>query len=495
MRRVEGKTLHEILVGQRPAGAPPDRQYSRHKLLIAFGSACLAVHFAHTRDVLHCDIKPENLMLGAFGEVYVLDWGLATRAALQAAEAGVGLGGTPGYLAPERVRGQPPDVRADVYALGAVLYELLTLESMHSGHSIRDVFEQTLRGAVTPPSARAPARDIPPELDAICLKATAVDPQLRYATARELHDDLERYMEGDRDLALRRALSKDHAARAASFAQRVAEGGAQDTAARSEALGAVSRALALDPDNPEALRLLVQLLTEPPLEMPPAARREMNAAQRELDRHHGRGGAIALFVVAAVVLVAGLIAGVGSLPSFVTCVGAWLVAAALGVLRVRRPRPDGHLPTYVPIAASIAIAILGACYNPSVITPVVAIPFALGFTLSSDPSRRFLPMICGCIALILPVALEALHLLPSSVAFRDGLWCVVPRMVHDVPTPYPELVVDVLCMVVACVYAIRSRIALHGMQERVFVGAWQLRQLLPKEVVESEPAARLGESS
>jgi hypothetical protein len=68
-------------------------------------------------------------------------------------------------------------------------------------------------------------------------------------------------------------------------------------------------------------------------------------------------------------------------------------------------------------------------------------------------------------------------------------------MVHDVPTPYPELVVDVLCMVVACVYAIRSRIALHGMQERVFVGAWQLRQLLPKEVVESEPAARLGESS
>jgi amino acid transporter len=177
----------------------------------------------------------------------------------------------------------------------------------------------------------------------------------------------------------------------------------------------------------------------------------------------------------------GAVTGVRSTASFVTCVVAWFCVAGLAVYRIRHPRRDGHTPSYVPIGAAVAIAVLGACYNPSLVTPTVALPFALAYTLSVERARRFLPMIAGCIALACPVALEALGVLPSSSAFRDGMWCVVPRMTADVPTAYPALAIDLLCMIAACYYAVRFREVFSDLQHRVYVGAWQLKQLLPKD--------------
>ena len=120
---------------------------------------CLAVDYAHARGVLHRDLKPANIMLGDFGEVYVLDWGVAKLVAGDAAAAPVvvagegGRGsrvGTPGYMSPEQLLGlgESQDARTDVYALGAVLFEILTLKPLHRGESfeaaaVREVAEET----------------------------------------------------------------------------------------------------------------------------------------------------------------------------------------------------------------------------------------------------------------------------------------------------------------------------------------------------------------
>ncbi len=151
MKRVRGQTLEQILSALRRGEPEAERQHTRYKLLSAFATACLAVHFAHTRGVLHRDLKPGNVMLGDFGEVYVLDWGLAkvihadgtrspddsastalpaaTPSPANAAPAGgapplTGTGvlmGTPGYMAPEQIRGEFGELgpRVDIYALGS----------------------------------------------------------------------------------------------------------------------------------------------------------------------------------------------------------------------------------------------------------------------------------------------------------------------------------------------------------------------------------------
>jgi serine/threonine protein kinase len=494
MRCVEGKTLEEILRGLRRQNEPLSREFSLRKLLTAFGSACLAVHFAHTRGFFHCDIKPANIMLGSFGELYVLDWGLASRAprsmpVATRAERGrdeepVASGrpglGTPGYASPEQVRGEAPGARWDVYALGAVLYEILTLEPMHSGASPSDRFDATLRGQVERPSRRSPARDVAPELEAIWSRATTVDASLRYESARDLYDDLERYLEGDRDLTRRRELSREHAARAASLAERALRESTEEPGARSAALGAVGRALALDPDNAEALRTLVQLLTEPPAEMPAEALEDMHASERALDRARSRSGLIGLLLWGVVAPFAFLRNGVRSVPAFALVVVVGLAAAALGALRMRRPKHDGFAPTYIPVAVAIAVGTLGVCFHPLILTPTIAMPFAVGYTLSMDRRRRFLPMIVTCAALALPSILEWLRVVPPSSVVEGDLWCMVPRMTMlPGPASMMPFVTDIVCLAAACLYAVRFREVLTEMERRAAVGAWQHRQLVP----------------
>ncbi|MFH1462900.1 MAG: WD40 repeat domain-containing serine/threonine protein kinase [Pseudomonadota bacterium] len=179
MRRVQGGTLADALArGEMPALT--DR-------LEVFLKVCDALAFAHERGVLHCDLKPANVMVERHGEVRVMDWGLA-RELVQSG----GVGGTPRYAAPEQLLGEPLDVRTDVYALGELLYELLTGTPPFEGEA-EDVRARKLRGEVTPPARRAA---VPRELGVIALKAMERHPARRYPAVASLRAALGAFQEG-----------------------------------------------------------------------------------------------------------------------------------------------------------------------------------------------------------------------------------------------------------------------------------------------------------
>ena len=185
MKRVRGERLDDYARGGR----------SRVELLRVFRQVCEAVAFAHAAGVIHRDLKPQNVMLGAFGEVLVLDWGVAkvrgeptldARSSVRTAASARSEGetapgtviGTPGYMAPEQMTGDATfDERADVYGLGGILHFLLT-----GGH---------------PPSGSAEERvtDLPAALRAIRDRARATDPAHRYRTASELAADVANYLD------------------------------------------------------------------------------------------------------------------------------------------------------------------------------------------------------------------------------------------------------------------------------------------------------------
>jgi len=499
MRRVVGATLEEVVLALQSKNAEAERQYSRHKLLTAFGNACLAIHYAHTRSVFHCDLKPANIMLGAYGEVYVLDWGLAVRVersgVSSAAQRTPGRGesttvnGTPGYMAPEQIRGQALDARADVYGLGSILFELLTLTPLHSGNDPRELCVATLSGSDARTSVRAPDRDVPPELEAICVKATALDPRRRYATARALYDDLERYLEGDRDLHLRRTMSNEHATRAAKLAARSRHGDeATRSETRSEAMQTVGRALALDPENLAALGTLIELLTEPPREMPQEALEEMKKTERSFERVRNRAGAIA-FVAWVAFIPLMLAHGIHSWTMFVVATAAWLGAAAANLYFLRNPRRDGYTSSVLVVFSGIAIATSSFILGPSILAPTLAAVYALTTSLAMDARRRFLPMVMGCLAIAVPWALERLHVLPASTVFHDGMWSFTPMMLDFPKRANGALfVVNLACVVGACYIGMAFRSLLTDVQKRAHTNAWQLRQLLPKAPSSARPS-------
>lgn len=151
---------------------------------------------AHSQRVLHRDLKPGNVMLLGGANPVVLDFGLAGSVDTKAGTVTEGLYGSVAYLAPEQARTQQVgmDPRTDVYQLGLILYELLTLRRAFPGGAIGEVLEKIRLGDFKSPRAVNPA--VPRDLDAICMMALELAPEKRYATARELREDVERYVEG-----------------------------------------------------------------------------------------------------------------------------------------------------------------------------------------------------------------------------------------------------------------------------------------------------------
>ncbi len=207
MKLVRGRTLAEVLAAGGPAPLAA--------LLGIHLKICEAVAFAHSRGVLHRDLKPGNVMIGEFGEVMLMDWGLAkvlgdpegaeptarrTRLEgfatdLDATRAGEVLG-TPGYMSPEQAGGDLGrfDHRTDVYGLGAILYEMVAGRAPFHGIPLSDLVSRVAQGRFPPP--RAAGRAVPRELEEVVLRAMARDPDRRYQTVGDMAADLVAFLEG-----------------------------------------------------------------------------------------------------------------------------------------------------------------------------------------------------------------------------------------------------------------------------------------------------------
>jgi len=216
MEVVNGRTLQDILWDARVKlrkGEPllPDETLAGR--LEIFAKVCEGVAYAHERGVVHRDLKPENLMVGAFGEVTVMDWGIAEilherdtdapegpsagarSTIVRRYEEGVAVG-TPPYMSPEQARGEPLTPRSDQYSLGLVLQEIVTLEpALPEGTAIETVL-RAMEGERLP-VRHVHGRRVHPDLIAIIAKATALEPQARYRSVLDLAADVRRAMQGE----------------------------------------------------------------------------------------------------------------------------------------------------------------------------------------------------------------------------------------------------------------------------------------------------------
>jgi serine/threonine-protein kinase len=225
MRFVHGETLsHQIAALHVAPQSAEHRDRAFRQLLQRFITVCNAIGFAHSKGVIHRDIKPANVMVGAFGEVQVMDWGLAKEYASAghvssgggtAATIGVGTSGTvdrspdgtepedetqagtavgtPAYMAPEQAAGDQVGPAADIYSLGATLYHLLTgRPAFPKTGELPAILAQVRRGEFPCPRLVAPR--VPQALEAVCLKAMALRPEDRYPSALDLAADVERWL-------------------------------------------------------------------------------------------------------------------------------------------------------------------------------------------------------------------------------------------------------------------------------------------------------------
>jgi serine/threonine-protein kinase len=484
MKRVRGMTLRQVLDALRGGDPTAKQRFGQRKLLTAFATVCQAVDFAHRRGVVHRDLKPENVILGDFGEVYVLDWGIAgllgaedERAGEERIEAASEknltvpgtMMGTPQYMAPEQLAGRA-DARSDVYALGLLLYEIATGQRM------------TAETAESQTAATAA-----PELLDLARRATNVDPGKRLATARDIHEAVDRFLDGERDEEMRRTRSVECARAAEDAAKRALseEGSAED---RKTALAEVGRALAFDPENAGAARTLVKLLTEPPRVMPAEAREEWESQA---------GAARRLAAASAAGIMAGnllftplvLLLGVRSWWAFSVVCAAFLCTVLSAVHAARNWQTNvGILRTLV--LGSAAAATLSVAFGPVIVVPGMAAAVAAGFARYGGRRWQLLVGVVANLAVVGPMALAWMGALPLPYVFRDGSMCITPFAFSFPPT---STLVFLLLISVAIVSGTAANAGAHtnaltNAQQRLFVQAWQLRQLVP-ESAQSTPRA------
>jgi len=493
MKRVRGVTLEQVVGALRARDPSAQARWSTRKLLAAFATVCGAVEYAHARGVIHRDLKPGNVMLGDFGEVYVLDWGIAR--VLDGSPDLIGeqidapmpekgrtaegaVIGTLGYMPIEQLEGVADlDARADVYALGAMLFELLSREPLHDGDSSDTLVRSTLSGVEGRPSLRAPALDVPPELDAICAKATAHARDDRFASARELLDEVEHFLDGDRDLERRRELASNLAAAAAESASRALAG---DESERVAAMRGVGRALALDAENPDALRTFVKLLVEPPRTVPSEVAARMAADQTTQHLGSFRGGAIGYAIWLGLMPLA-LWIGIRDVASF--SLMATLVAVC-GLLCVNVVRTGRYIAASqrVLLALSVAaVAVMGRMLGPFVLVPALTVMVTFVFAHTPDRTWRWRSMALGSLGMLAPAFLEVSGFVAPSYVFRNGIIELHARMLDlpALPTFASLVVVHLgLLMAVAVVYG-RMRDAFDTVSQRLHLQTWQLRQIVP----------------
>ncbi len=220
MEYVAGRTLRDIVKTDGPMDP--------YRVCEVLADVCAALDFSHRHGIIHRDVKPANVMITPAGAVKVMDFGIAR--ALSDAQPAVtqtaAVIGTAQYLSPEQARGESVDARSDVYATGCVLFELLTGRPPFTGDSPVAIAYQHVREDPPTPSSVNPR--VPPELDAITMKALAKNPSNRYQSADEMREDLYRVLTGERPGAPMVMTPEEHTEYMTGSQPAVAPGGDAD---------------------------------------------------------------------------------------------------------------------------------------------------------------------------------------------------------------------------------------------------------------------------
>ncbi len=475
MKRLAGKTLgHRLSDGMQ-----------LNRALRALVDVCLAVEFAHKRGVVHRDLKPSNIMLGEYGEVYVIDWGIARVLAEEDSETprisnsdistlddGTKTGtllGTPGYMSPEQLRGLRATSAADVYSLGAILFEILAGESLHKRGEAG--IGTTLSDPQVSPAKRKPDRNIAPELDAVCFEALHEDPDKR-PTARDIADRLQAFLDGDRDLARRRELALEQIAAAKAAMEN------KGPEARAIAMRHAGYALSLDPQSEEAGHLVSALLLEPPPQLPADLAKSLDAYESKLSSERSRLGTwtyAALFLLLPAVFVVhikewGLVIGLYSL----------VFVAMLAAMRYRttgNPRP-----VVVLTVNMLLIVLFSRIAGPFILTPLVAAGGLIAFTsMRQIIDRTWVIFAWAAGTVLLPIGVEYMRLFPWTWQINDGFMVVQSNILHSSGPPTEAVLIAASVMLHVALAAFMLAIARQRRhaQNQLFIQAWHLRQLLP----------------
>ena len=453
MKRLIGTSLDEIFAG------PRDRKFTRERLLRALAEVCLAVELAHVRGVVHRDLKPSNIMLGDFGEVFVLDWGVAKvvgnfdadlaalrDSTLDEAEDTIG---TPASMSPEkRTNVAELDGRSDVFSLGRVLADIL------------EMF----------PEVEAP------ELATLVDEATELDRDKRLRTARMLGERVQRYLDGDRDLAQRRDLAAEHLVRArAALAT-------DERIAMQEA----GRALALDPTLPGAAELVGRLMLEPPRVIPPEVEASLRAESDRFQMLQSRRGLISyLFYIALFPLLLWFGVTTSALTIWYGLTVAGLVALAW--YGTRHPVPTTGLPLrplLVIAGNAMVIAVFSRLFSPFLIGPGVScviVATLIGHSAYRNPKLTPVILVAFIAAIIVPWALEASGVIHRTFMVEGLSITIAPIVVLPAPISVVAMLIGYSVGIIALTTAMslgRTR-GEDAARQRLHIQTWRLQQLLP----------------
>ena len=488
MKRVRGETLHDVISELSHGKRATLRRTGRHRLLSAFLTVCLAVEYAHERGVVHRDLKPENLMLGPHGEVYILDWGLAKmvgvgRDASRQSSDSTNPGdmvGTPGFMPPEQVLGQHDEVdqRSDVYALGAILFEILTLRPLHDGPDIISVIESTLNPARKPGE---PPVGVPPELWSLAHAATRFHKDQRPPSVRALADSIERYMDGDRDQEQRAKLAAERTVEAQRELDRALTGPVDDRPiALARAMHHAGGALALAPNNEAAASVVLRLLAHPPEKLPPEVQLEFDTLQTEHVKVGMRDNALRM-ATWLVLVPLGLLMGVVR-PGYVAAMVALVVAvSALANIAWRRGLLSRSIRMTLLLGSTLLFTLMSGVFGPFLVVPAVAAMNTVLFSALAPKSERSLIIAVGLVPFLLPLMLELCGLVPASFEFAEGAITLMPRVLSFTPgsTFVFLAITSVFSVVLPTLLSGRLRDALQAAERRTLVQKWQFQQMTP----------------
>ena len=486
MKRLAGEPMSDVLQRLR-AGDEPDEAATRRRLLRAFAEVCLAVEFAHSRGIIHRDLKPANIMLGDFGEVYVIDWGIA-RAVTEPDDTGTPPSGqhdlklatgdtrqgtvlgTPAYMSPEQLAGDRAGPAVDIYALGCILFEIAAGSALHA--RVRTVGE-ALSPIDCKPSSRRP--DSPPELDAICERACAIEPSARYASARALGSAVQAFLDGDRDLAVRKELARQHIEEARA---QLAQG--DDEEHRRTAMRAAGRALALDPMATEAGELVTRLMLEPPKQVPVEVEHALSTRDTETARMQGRWAAVTMIGYLCFIpfLVWTGIRDVTWVPIFA------MVAILSGVQVFALTYKERINPAGIYLNACINAVLIGiVCrmVGPFIIAPTLVTTTMVAYAAHPQFGRMHVVALILSAGVVVPWVLEIVGVVAPTYRFAGGAIHLSSPIIEFSAIPV-QLAFALLLVVLVTVVGVLSRGLAASQREatrKLELQAWHLRQIVP----------------